>query len=188
STATPTTVGRPSRLSATTICRGRSHPPNLHRTNRARARVRKETQPMSTRCYVGVHHADTATISVRYVHSDGTPGYMVPALRAIWRDTFAWDTAAMAAALLANSWDYLGVDVTAASTSPFDDERPVAGVGMTIGVEPDDQTLTIAMSGIGSLDIGWVYLIDPADPTGAATTIYSAGNGDEPVARPPPTG
>jgi hypothetical protein len=103
---------------------------------------------MSTRSYVGVHHADTATVSVRYVHSDGTPGYMVPALRAIWRDTFAGDTAAMAAALLANSWDYLGVDVTAATTSPFGDERPVAGVGMTMGVDLHDQTLTIAMSSI----------------------------------------
>jgi hypothetical protein len=143
---------------------------------------------MSTRSYVGVHHADTATVSVRYVHSDGTPGYMVPALRGIWRDTFAGDTAAMAAALLANSWDYLGVDVTAATTSPFGDERPVAGVGMTMGVDLHDQTLTIAMSGIGSLDVGWVYLIDPADPSGAAITVWSAGNGEQPVARHPLTG
>jgi len=134
---------------------------------------------MGTRCFVGVHQPGADTATVRYVHSDGTPNYIVPTLRSIWRHTVGGDTTALVTGLVAHTWSYLGADVTA-GTATWDDERPVPGFGMAMGTIPDAEAATIALDELTALDVAWVYLIDPdAD----VVAVHHAGSGAEPVAR-----
>lgn len=120
---------------------------------------------MSTRCLVGALDADDpATATVRYVHSDGTPDYILPTLDQIWSTTCACDTTALVQALLAHQWSYLGADVTAGTAASFTGEQPVPGVGMASEFDADSAVDRIPLH--ARLDhISWVYLIDPTRHT-----------------------
>jgi hypothetical protein len=134
---------------------------------------------MGTRCFVGVHQPAADTVTIRYVHSDGTPDYIVATLRAIWRHTVGGDTTALATGLVAHTWSYLGADVTA-DTNALDDEQPVPGFGMAMHTTPDDETTNVAVDDLTALDVAWVYLIDP---DAAVIAVHHADSGAEPVAR-----
>jgi hypothetical protein len=128
---------------------------------------------VSTRCLVGALNADDPdTVSVRYVHSDGYPDYMLYTLDQIWSTTCARDTAKLVEALLAHQWSYLGADVTADTAASFTGEQPVPGVGMVSEFDADSHIEHIALH--ARFDhVSWVYLIDPTHHT---VRVYDPDN------------
>jgi hypothetical protein len=120
---------------------------------------------VSTRCLVGtIDPADPATARVRYIHSDGNPTYILPALEQIWSATCGHDTTALIEAVLAHQWSYLGADITSGTPISFTGEQPVPGVGMASEFDTGTQVELLPLD--GRFDhISWVYLIDPAQAT-----------------------
>ena len=122
---------------------------------------------MTTRCLVGTVDPDApSTARVRYIHADGHPAYMLPALYLIWSRTCGRDTTALVEALLAHQWSYLGADVTDHTAATFPGEHPIPGVGMVSEFDADSQIGRLPLNGAADGDARWVYLIDPT-----ATTI-----------------
>ncbi|MDG4834174.1 hypothetical protein O7627_33455 [Solwaraspora sp. WMMD1047] len=135
---------------------------------------------MSTDCLVGVLDPDQPdTVRVRYVHFDGAPGYILPALDRIWSSTCSHDTTALVDGLLAHQWSYLGGDVAADTAITFTGEQPVPGIGMASEFDADSQVEVLPMP--AAVDrVRWVYLIDPEHAT---VTVHESGNLDRPPTR-----
>ncbi|MEU4218943.1 hypothetical protein [Actinoplanes sp. NPDC026623] len=146
---------------------------------------------MSTHSYVGNHDLGrTGKVRLRYVHSDGNPGRMIPALRKIWVGAAAGDTTRLAELLLGHDWDYLDPDTTTDSgEAAFAGEQLIAGVGMTLAATDDDghvlppePVTVVALNATGDLDAQWIYLLDLGRDT---VTMYTSGGtvyGTEPLA------
>ncbi len=79
--------------------------------------------PVSTPTLIGVP-APRGAYTARWLHWGDHPDTLVPLLRRIWVETFARDTAAMAAALLAHDWSDLAVNPR---RRRGDRQRPVPG-------------------------------------------------------------
>lgn len=146
---------------------------------------------MSTRSYVGIHDpAQPGQVRLRYVHSDGNPGHMIPTLRTIWAKTAERDTNWLATRLLAYDWDYLDPDTTESSEPPFNGEQLIPGVGMPLASYdiaaqvplPPEPVIVVALAATGDLDAQWIYLLDPGTDT---ITVHTPGGdvvGTEPLA------
>lgn len=146
---------------------------------------------MSTRSYVGIHDPEQpGQVRLRYVHSDGNPGYMIPTLRAVWAKAAERDTNRLAR-VLAYDRDYLDPDTTASSEPPFNGEQLISGVGMTLAsydiaaqvpLPPPEPVTVVALAATGDLDAQWIYLLDPGTDT---VTVHTPGGdvvGTEPLA------
>ncbi|GAB3852329.1 hypothetical protein ACFPIJ_42180 [Dactylosporangium cerinum] len=134
---------------------------------------------MGTRAFVGRRDATDPTVAhLRYVHSDAVPEYMVPTLVAITQVTFAGDSTATVAALLAHTWAYLGADVTEEDTF-LDGDTPVPGVGMILGAAETQPPTTLPVARLADLPAQWVYLIDPHAGT---LTVLSTDDPANPAA------
>jgi hypothetical protein len=138
---------------------------------------------MSTSCYVGT--ADTShphLVRARFVLLDGYPHVIVPTLSQIWARHAGGDSTALIEAILAHDWEYLDADIdadiTAHATSGFAGHHPATGIGMTLAAtspegslgEPDP-VCVFPLSQAGELDVGWIYLIEPATAT---VTVHTA--------------
>jgi hypothetical protein len=139
---------------------------------------------MSTHCYVGTIDTNHL-VRARYVHSDGSPCYIVPTLGQIWYRHAQQDTTVLIDAVLAHDWDWFDPDTTADTVPVFDGARPVPGVGMTLAaVRPDgtpaesEPVSVFPLTQAGHFDASWIYLIDPATAT---VTVHTADG--EPVAQ-----
>jgi hypothetical protein len=169
--------------------------PAHQRANRTSDPIEERTT-VSTRSYVGIPDPDQpGQVRLRYVHSDGNPGYMIPTLRTIWAKAAERDTNRLATRLLAYDWDYLDPDTTTSSEPPFNGEQLgpeqlIPGVGMTLAsydidaqvpLRPEPVTV-VALAATGDLDAQWIYLIDPGTDT---ITVHTSGGdlvGTEPLA------
>ena len=111
---------------------------------------------MGTPTLIGVA-APRAAYTARYLHYGEHPGTLVPVLRQIWAETFARDTAAVTAALLARDWSSLAVNPRRRST---DRCRPMAGVGYPSPAR--DGVIRHGQLG-EDLDgfLEWLYLLHP---------------------------
>ncbi|BCJ65663.1 hypothetical protein [Polymorphospora rubra] len=132
---------------------------------------------MGTPCYVGTASPHQPhLIHARYVHFDGYPSSLLARLRGIWAGVARRDTNALTGAVLAHDWEYLDPAVTA--TTPcgpggIPTQRPVAGVGMTLGTgEPGgfEPVTVFPLSLATDLGAAWIYVIDPASGTVAVYT------------------
>jgi hypothetical protein len=114
---------------------------------------------MGCRTLIGVTEPGGA-YTARWLHWGDQSDQLIPVLRQIWRDTFATDTAALAAALLARDWSTLDLQ-------PSSDTFPalvVAGVGHeTRGGSGDVRHGRLA--GAVTADLEWLYLVDAATDT-----------------------
>lgn len=87
----------------------------------------------------------------RWLHRGGHPEQLIPVLRRIWRDTFARDTAALAAELLAHDWLSLTADTASG-------RQCRNGVGYS---DPDsDQPWPGRLADPVNWALLWLYLID----------------------------
>lgn len=119
---------------------------------------------MNTHCYIGASRPENPhLVHARFVLVDGHPAVVLPALAAIWAGHTHRDTQALAAAILAHDWEYLGPDIAATTRSAFAGQCPVPGVGMTLASEVDaPETVTVfPLCHAGHLDAEWIYLIGP---------------------------
>ncbi|MGI5214828.1 hypothetical protein [Plantactinospora sp. CA-290183] len=122
---------------------------------------------MGTPCYVGFTDPDRPeTVHARFVQFDGNPGSLIPQLRGIWTTTASRDTKALIDAVLAHDWEYLAPDISPSCVpgpAGFSGQRPIAGVGMTLGdVGPQSLTL-FTLDRTIDLGASWIYLINAAD-------------------------
>ena len=84
---------------------------------------------MTTRCLIGARDPEhPGTAHLRYVHSDGNPAWIVPAIRQLWAITARRDTGRLVALLLEYDWYDLNADTTTADKQT-PDGCPVPGVG-----------------------------------------------------------
>ena len=126
---------------------------------------------MSTPCFVGTRDRRRPhLVCVRYIAGHGHPNLILPALRRIWSHTAGRNTTVMLDLLLHNDWNHLE---PAPAPDPADVE--VTGVGVpcdppatpaTTRTCPGPEPVTrFPLHQAGALDIGWIYLIDPATAT-----------------------
>ncbi|MGS2618064.1 hypothetical protein ACVCAH_26595 [Micromonospora sp. LZ34] len=121
---------------------------------------------MSTRCYIGIPDpARPHLVHARFVLGDGHPAAIVPTLARIWAGHARHDTAVLITAVLAHDWAYLDDTITA--TSRTDGAPPIPGVGVPLastgGVAGPPEPVTVfPLRHAAHLDVGWIYLIDPA--------------------------
>lgn len=111
---------------------------------------------MSTPTLIGVA-VPRAAYTARYLHDGAHPDTLVPLLRRIWVETFARDTAAMAAALLAHDWSDLAINPRGRGG---DRQPPVPRIGHPVPSGGDG----IRHGRLGEdLDgfLEWLYLIHP---------------------------
>jgi hypothetical protein len=105
--------------------------------------------------------------TARHLHWGHHPEHLLPVLRTIWQQTFAGDTDAMLAALLARDWSHL-------LAYPA---RPSTGMGAVPGVgyaPHDGEHRPLHHGGTGEPAAGdweWLYLIDLAS---AEVSVYEA--------------
>lgn len=141
---------------------------------------------MSTHGYVGtIDPANPHLARARYVHLDGHPAAVVPALARIWASSVHRDSPALVDALLAHDWGYLDASITAATVPAFARQRLVPSIGMTLAaktggadVEVAEPVTVFPLSHATHLDAHWTYLIDPVDDS---VTVYT--DDGEPVGR-----
>jgi hypothetical protein len=111
---------------------------------------------MGCRTLIGVTEPGS-TYTARWLHWGGHPDRLIPVLRQIWRDTFATDTAALVAALLARDWSTL-------DPQPRSDAFPslvVAGIGHeTRGGSSGVRRGHLADA--VNADLEWLYLVAAA--------------------------
>ncbi|MDG4803651.1 hypothetical protein [Micromonospora sp. WMMD980] len=142
---------------------------------------------MSTTCCIGAIHPDNPTlVHARIVHYDGYPSNILPTLAAIWATHAHHDTAALITTILANDWEHLDEDTTAATSSHFAGQQPVPGVGVTLAstsdgvtVDPPEPVTVFPLCHAAHLDVEWIYLIDAVTDTiivhtgdGTPTAVY----------------
>ncbi|KUL31425.1 hypothetical protein ADL15_22070 [Actinoplanes awajinensis subsp. mycoplanecinus] len=146
---------------------------------------------MSTHSYVGVRDPDQpGQVRIRYVHSDGYPAGLIPAVRQIWATAARRDTRRLITLLLEHDWYYLNGETTATGRPPFAGEQPIPGVGMTLAatdfttgqVVPPAPVTVVALTAIGGLDAQWFYLLDPAVNTIGVHIIDGTLAGIRPLA------
>ncbi len=146
---------------------------------------------MSTHSYVGIPDpAQPGHVRLRYVHSDGNPYRMIPALRGIWAGAAAGDTKRLTTLLLEHHWDYLDPEMTDGSDStPLAGEELIPGIGMTLAatggdgeVLPPEPIIVTTLTAAGDLDAQWIYLLDPGTDTVTMYLSNGTAYGTEPLA------
>ena len=127
---------------------------------------------MSTPCFVGTRDRRRPhLVCVRYIAGHGHPNLILPALRRIWSHTAGRNTAVMLDLLLRNDWTHLEP-----TRYPCPAGIRIPGVGVLLGSRghsrrdggnvPGPEPLTrFPLHQAAALDIGWIYLIDPATGT-----------------------
>ena len=145
---------------------------------------------MTTRCFIGLRDSEQpGTVHLRYVHSDGNPARIVPAIRQLWATTARRNTGRLIAMLLEYDWYDLNADTTTADRH-IPDGYPVPGVGRHLTFinintgtvpPPDPVPLAVALEATGDLDAQWIYLLDPANDTIAIHTTDGALVNNEPL-------
>jgi hypothetical protein len=125
---------------------------------------------VSTPTLIGVT-APGGAYTARYLHWGDHPQVLVPMLRRIWSTTFATDTAAMTAAVLARDWSSLDAD---ARRGRLVRETPIRGVGYPApSSEPTPRTGALGENVDGFLE--WLYLVAVATDT---VVVYEATRHD----------
>ncbi|WP_428962980.1 hypothetical protein [Micromonospora fluostatini] len=115
---------------------------------------------MSHRCYIGVTDPHLPhLVRARFVLRDGHPAAIVPTLARIWADHAGRDTGALVAAILRHDWAYLDTTVR------DDGRRTVPAVGVPLHGTSSEPVTVFAPRHAADLDVGWVYVIDPATDT-----------------------
>ncbi|OKI45717.1 hypothetical protein [Micromonospora sp. CB01531] len=130
---------------------------------------------MRTHCYIGATRPENPhLVHGRFVLFDGHPAVVLPTLAAIWAGHAHHDAAALITAILAHDWEYLDPDITATTLSPFTGQRPVPGVGMTLGseVDPPEPVTVFPLCHARHLDTEWIYLIEANTDTIAVHTSH----------------
>ncbi|MET8147857.1 hypothetical protein ACIBSW_24885 [Actinoplanes sp. NPDC049668] len=142
---------------------------------------------MSTRSYIGTRDPEQpGMVYLRYVHTDGHPGWTLPAVRQTWATTAQRDTRLLITLLLEHDWDHLNIAASETDDPPFIGELPVPEVGMTIAAA-DFTTGRLLPPTPVTVVAQWIYLLDPIADTIAVHISGGPLAGAQPLALGPAT-
>ncbi|MCW6007694.1 hypothetical protein K1W54_24550 [Micromonospora sp. CPCC 205371] len=131
------------------------------------------TTTVPGRAVIGAISPPTQVVLSRPIAQHADPDNVVATLQRMWRDTFAGNTSAMLAALLAIDWQYLHAGTAAGHRPAAAAKHAVAGVGgigMASTRHRRRQPVNFCLTEAGDLDVDWIYLIDPVTDTVAVHT------------------